>query len=139
MVFVASVTVVSAALAQDHFQSGVDLVAVDVCVKHHDGSPETELKPDDFMVLEDDVPQKISLFSAEGHVPLAVSILVDSSRSMLGPPLERARAAAGALIDVLRPDDLVEVMSFNDRVTVRVPARGVVVRSRSGYYAPEAP
>jgi VWFA-related protein len=121
MVFVASVTVVSAALAQAHFQSGVDLVALDVCVKHHDGSPETELKPDDFLVLEDDVPQKISLFSAEGHVPLAVSILVDSSESMSGPPLERARAAAGALIDLLRPDDLVEVMSFNDRASLRYP------------------
>ena len=82
-----------------------------MCVKHHDGSPETELRPDDFLVLEDDVPQKISLFSADGHVPLAVSLLVDSSQSMLGARLERARAAAAGLIDVLRPDDLVEVMS----------------------------
>lgn len=119
MVFAASVTVVAAALAQAHFQSGIDLVTLEVSVKHHDGSPETELRPDDFLVLEDDVAQKISLFSAEGHVPLAVSILLDSSQSMSGPPLQLARAAAAALIDLLRPDDLVEVMSFNDRANVR--------------------
>ena len=75
-------TAASGVLAQVRFQSGVDLVAIDVCVKHHDGSPETELRADDFLVLEDDVPQRISLFSAESHVPLAVSILVDSSHSM---------------------------------------------------------
>jgi Ca-activated chloride channel family protein len=40
---------------------------------------------------------------------------------MQGRQLERARAAAGALIDMLRPDDLVEVMSFNDYATVRYP------------------
>jgi Ca-activated chloride channel family protein len=120
-VLVAGLTGTSGGLAQAQFQSRVDLVALDVCVKQHNGSPETALKPGDFLVLEDGVPQKISLFSAEGHVPLAVSILVDSSESMSGPPLERARAAAGALIDLLRPDDLVEVMSFSDRASLRYP------------------
>lgn len=130
-VFAAGLIVTSAVLAQADFQSRIDLVAVDVCVKRTDGSSETELKPEDFLLLENDVPQKISLFSAEGHVPLAVSILVDSSESMSGPPLRRAQAAAGALIDLLRPDDLVEVMSFNDRASLRYPLGPDHARAKS--------
>jgi VWFA-related protein len=115
------VAVSSAALAQGRFQSGVDLVALDVCVKNHDGSPVPALRPEDLLVLENNVPQKISLFSPEDPVPLAVSLLVDDSQSMFGPRLERAKAAAAALIDVLRPHDLVEVLSFNDHVDERYP------------------
>jgi len=130
-VFAVIVTGASAALAQAPFQSGVDLVALDVCVKNRDGHAATELKPEDFLVLENDVPQKISLFSADGHVPLAVSLVVDGSQSMLGARLERARAAAAGLIDVLRPDDLVEVMSFNDHATVRYPMGADHARAKS--------
>jgi VWFA-related protein len=129
--FVAIVSGAAAALAQARFQSGVNLVALDVCVKTRDGHSATELKPEDFLVLENDVPQKISLFSADGHVPLAVSLLVDSSQSMLGARLERARAGAAGLIDVLRPDDLVEVMSFNDQVNLRYPLGADHARAKS--------
>jgi Ca-activated chloride channel family protein len=51
-------------------------------------------------------------------MPLAITLLVDNSRSMSGEPLRRARAAAADFIEQLRPDDLIEVVSFNDRVNI---------------------
>src|SRR5262249_36763211 len=109
------------ARAQAPFHSRVDLVALDVRVRGSDGLPVADLTPGDFLVLENNVPQRISLFSSDGRLPLTVSLLIDSSQSMLGPRLERARAAASALIDLMAPGDLVEIMSFNDHVSLRYP------------------
>ena len=104
---------------QTPFKSEVALVALDVCVKNRDGKPTQGLQPQDFLILENEVPQRIALFATGGHVPLAVVLLVDSSRSMLGAALERAKMAGSRFIDILRPDDLVEVMSFNERANLR--------------------
>jgi len=101
------------------FKSGVDLVALDVCVKNRDGHPTKGLKPEDFLILENDIPQRIRLFSVAGRVPLAVVLLIDNSRSMFGEALDRAKVAGAKFIDILRPDDLVEVMSFNERANLR--------------------
>jgi VWFA-related protein len=103
------------------FKSGIDLVPLDVCVTNRDGRPTTGLKPEDFLILENNVPQRIVLFSAEGRIRLAVALLVDNSQSMAGPRLERARVAAAEFIGILRPDDLVEVLSFNDRANLHYP------------------
>lgn len=104
---------------QAQFKGGIDLVALDVCVKNHDGQPTQGLTPEDFLILENDMPQRIALFSTAGRVPLAVVLLVDNSRSMFGEPIERAKVAGARFIDILRPDDLVEVMSFNERANLR--------------------
>lgn len=103
------------------FKSGVDLVALDVCVRNRNGRPTARLKPEDFLILENNVPQQIALFSAEGRTRLAVALLVDNSHSMAGSRLERARVAAAEFIGILRSDDLVEVISFNERANLRYP------------------
>ena len=105
------------------FKSGIDLVSLDVCVKSRDGRPTTGLKPEDFLILENNIPQQIALFSAEGRVRLAVALLVDNSSSMAGPRLERARVAAAEFLNlgILRSDDLVEVISFNERANLGYP------------------
>lgn len=103
------------------FKSGVDLVPLDVCVRSRDGRPTSGLTPGDFLILENNIPQQIVLFSAEGRVPLAVALLVDNSSSMAGPRLERARVAAAEFLGILRSDDLVEVISFNERADLRYP------------------
>jgi Ca-activated chloride channel family protein len=107
------------AASRPSFSSGVDLVPLDVCVRNRNGQPTAGLAADEFLVLENGVPQQISFFSAEGPVRLAVSLLVDGSQSMAGVRLDRAKAAAAGFIARLRPDDLVEVMSFNERANVR--------------------
>lgn len=101
------------------YRSGVDLVPLDVCVKYRNGLPAPGLAPEDFVILENDVPQDIAFFLAEGRVPLAVTVLVDGSHSMKGARFDRARAAAAEFIGILRPGDLVEVMSFNQRANLR--------------------
>lgn len=114
--------VVAASVAgQTGFQSGVDLVTLDVCVKDQRGHPIAGLKAEDLSVFDNAVRQNVVWFSAEGLVPLALTLLVDNSQSMRGGPLERAGAAAAELIASLRPDDLVEVMSFSDHATLRYP------------------
>ena len=102
-------------------RSSVDLVALDVCVKTRDGHPSKGLKAEEFLILENDVAQKLALFSIAGHMPVAVNLLVDNSHSMTGVRLDRAKVAAAEFIGTLRQDDLVEVMSFNDRVNLRYP------------------
>lgn len=101
------------------FSSRVELVPLDVCVKNRDGHPTQGLGPGDFLVLENDVLQRIAFFFPERGTRLAVTLLVDASQSMNGERLERAKAAAAGFIDILRADDLVEVMSFNERADLR--------------------
>ena len=110
--------------AQERFRSGIDLVTVDVCAKDRQGRPVGSLRPEDVVVLDNGVPQQIALFSADGRVPVAVTLLVDTSQSMRGGQIEHAKAAAAELVDALRPEDLVEVISFNDQPSVRYPLGG---------------
>jgi VWFA-related protein len=109
--------------AQARFTTGVDLVAMDVCATDHSGRP-ARIGPDALAVFDNGIRQQIALFSPGDRVPLAVTLLVDSSRSMHGGLLDQAAAAATALIDQLPSDSLVEVMSFNDNTNVLYPMGG---------------
>lgn len=66
------------------FRSRTDLVALDVSVESQTGESVPALSADQFVVLEDSVPQKLTIFSPEGRLPLAVALLVDHSQSMAG-------------------------------------------------------
>ena len=116
----ALVTASAVATAQAPFQSGVDLVALDVCATDREGR-HAAITADDFAVFDNGAQQRIVVFSEGDQVPLAVTLLVDSSQSMHGGLLDRARAAAVALIDQLPADSLVEVLSFSDHPAIRYP------------------
>jgi VWFA-related protein len=107
-------------LPQPKFRSGVDLVALDICVKDRNGRFIPGLTADEFLVLENNRLRKIEFFSADGGVPLAVVMLVDRSASMADRKLERAKAAARTFIQRLRPEDLLEVIAFGDRADRRL-------------------
>jgi VWFA-related protein len=109
------------AQAPGRFRSGIDLVALEVCVRDRDGQFLEGLGPDDFLVLEDGAPQQVSLFVPEGGVPLAVMLAVDRSGSMAGARLDRAKAAAAALLRMLGPQDLAGVIAFDGRADRPVP------------------
>ncbi len=53
--------------------------------------------------------------------PLALVLVLDRSGSMSGAPLEAAKAAAGAAIEMLLPDDRVGVVAYDDAVRVVAP------------------
>jgi Ca-activated chloride channel family protein len=48
------------------------------------------------------------------HVPMDVSLVIDTSGSMAGPKIENARRAASMLIDNLSDGDIVSIVSFSD-------------------------
>ena len=110
----------TAVLTQSQFTTSVDLVAMDVCATDRSGRP-AHIDPDALMVFDNGTRQQIALFSPGDRLPLAVTLLIDGSRSMNHGLLDQARAAATALIDQLPDDSLVEVMSFNDRAAVLYP------------------
>jgi len=106
------------------FRSRTDLVALDVSVEGHSGQPVPLLDANQFVVLEDNVPQDITLFSPEGRLPVAVALLVDHSQSMAGEPLARAKAATSAFLRTLESDDRVEILAFAEDVTRLYPLGG---------------
>jgi len=108
---------------QAPFTTSVDLVAMDLCATDRSGRP-AHISPDDLMVFDNGIRQQVALFSPGDQVPLAVTLLVDSSRSMYRDLLGQATAAATALIDQLPDDSLVEVISFNDYTAVLYPMGG---------------
>jgi len=110
----------TAVLTQSQFTTSVDLVAMDVCATDRSGRP-AHIDPDALMVFDNGTRQQIALFSPGDRLPLAVTLLIDGSRSMNHGLLDQATAAATALIDQLPDDSLVEVMSFNDRAAVLYP------------------
>lgn len=97
------------------FRTGVDLVALDVCIKDRQGHFAPTLQPGDLVVLEDNVPQPISFVWAADRVPVAVTLLLDRSSSMEGDPIRYARDAAMRFVDGLGPDDQLSIIAFGKR------------------------
>ena len=94
------------------FSTGVQLVEVYASVTDARGAPLDGLQQSDFEVLEDGVPQTVSVFAA-GEFPLTLALGVDRSFSMTGEPLRRAKQAAQTFMAQLRPVDRVAVVSID--------------------------
>ena len=105
------------------FTSDVELVSLDVCVRDSKGRFLNELTPDDFVVLEDGRPQRLSFVLPSGAVPLTAILLIDRSSSMYGAKMDRAVEAARLFAGLLGPNDRLEVITFNQRAA-RVHAFG---------------
>jgi VWFA-related protein len=82
----------------------------------------TTLKREDVRVLEDNVPQELSIFERETDLPLTLSILIDTSRSQ-EQILSDEKIAAHAFIDaVVRPDrDQASIISFTGEAVLQQP------------------
>jgi VWFA-related protein len=76
----------------------------------------TGLTREDFAVFEDGVRQDLSIFAHE-NLPISMVLMVDTSASM-DEKLATARTAGKRFVRTLRPQDLAQVMQFNDRATV---------------------
>lgn len=74
----------------------------------------TDLKQDDFQVLEDDAPQTIREFTLEDR-PITLAIVLDSSGSMRDS-LGDVHDAAAAFVSTLRPVDRAMIIDFDDKV-----------------------
>jgi Ca-activated chloride channel family protein len=111
-VFVAS-TLVPFVAAQTTFRSGVETVHVTVTVTDANGRLITGLTKEDFQVYEDGEARPVTQFSDQ-RVPVSLGVLLDVSDSMLGQPIDDARAALDRFVgDLLEPGDEAFVASFN--------------------------
>jgi len=95
----------------------VNVVTLFATVHDQAGRVVKNLPPDDFVLLEDGVPQKIDYFSQETDLPLTIELLVDSSRSQTGVLEQERRASYTFLVQVLRQDkDRAFVVHFDTQV-----------------------
>jgi Ca-activated chloride channel homolog len=95
----------------------VNLVNVFVTVTDEHGSPVGGLTKDNFMLDEDGVTQKISVFDRESALPLSIALAIDTSLSTRSNlPLEQASAKRFARA-ILRPVDGLCVYAFSEYVS----------------------
>lgn len=82
----------------------------------------TNLKKEDLRVLENGVPQEVSIFERETDLPLSLALLIDTSKSE-ERTLPDEKAAASAFLDAtLRPDkDQAAIISFTGEPTIEQP------------------
>lgn len=116
MVAAGLVVVAAAAIrAQDRvFRASADLVTVDVSVRKA-GRPVTDLKAEDFELIDNRVPQTIASLSFQ-KLPIDVTMALDVSESVSGPVLAELRRAIQQTRADLAPQDRLKLMTFNMRV-----------------------
>jgi|GEM_PF-2178356 len=113
---------------QEHVE--VQLVQVDVTAKDSKGAFVKDLTSDDFVVKENGEVQKVTHFynssTDETRYPLTMSFLIDTSFSMHDTVagmtrIEIAVKAAEMVMDQLKPQDLVQVVEFDNEPREVVP------------------
>jgi Ca-activated chloride channel family protein len=98
------------------FRSGVDVVSLNVSVTDATRNFVTDLNREDFVVFEDGVKQDVTFFT-KSQLPIAMSLLVDTSASM-EDKLPIAQEAAIGFARRMRPEDMAQVIDFDSRVTI---------------------
>ena len=98
------------------FRAGVDIVSLSVTVTDPNGHYVTGLDSPDFSVFEDGVKQEITYFD-RSNLPIALSLLLDTSASMEGR-MGIAQEAAAGFARRLRNLDLAQVIDFDTRAIV---------------------
>jgi VWFA-related protein len=105
---------ISAAPSQDQaIRVGVPLVNLYATVVDKKKSIVTDLNQNDFRIFEDNVEQKISFFSREKTLPLAIGLLIDTSGSEQNMIGAEQQAASQFLHQILRPDDKAFILAFD--------------------------
>ena len=108
---------VAAQEAPQVFRSGVAVVSLNVAVSDSQQRFITDLEQGDFTVFEDGAKQELIYFS-KTHLPMALSLLIDTSASMEERLLVAQEAAVG-FAQRVRPEDLAQVVDFDSRVRSR--------------------
>lgn len=108
------------------FRAGVDLVTFGVTVVDRKGELVTDLTQDDFIVTEDDAPQKVQYFArgdGETAPETHLGLLLDTSGSM-ERDLHMARSAAIKFLNMLPNAEDITLVDFDTEVRVtRYPQR----------------
>ncbi len=97
------------------FGAGIEIINLSLSVTDARNNFVTDLAEKDFAVYEDGIRQELSLFTHE-NLPISLVLMIDTSASM-EEKLATAQAAAIRFTKTLRPQDLAQVVQFNDRST----------------------
>ena len=98
------------------FRSAVDAVLLNVTVVNAAQRYVTDLEASEFSVFEDGVKQQLTFFS-RAQLPIALSLLIDTSVSMVDQ-LPVAQEAAIGFVRHLRSEDVAQVVDFDSRVRI---------------------
>ncbi len=112
-------TIAAADLFAQRFRVTTEAVRVDALVM--DGNkPIAGLQASDFEVRDSGVLQRIEAVSFE-EIPLSVMLALDTSHSLTGQPIEDLKNAARTVAELLRDEDRVALLTFSERVSLRLP------------------
>ena len=100
------------------FRAGVELVSLNVTVVDSQGRYVTDLGETDFSVFEDGARQELTFFN-HSNLPIALSLLIDSSASM-EQRMEHAQEAAIGFAKRIREQDLAQIVDFDSRVEIKL-------------------
>jgi Ca-activated chloride channel family protein len=98
------------------FGGGIEIINLNISVTDAQNRYVTDLSEKDFSVYEDGVRQELTLFTHE-DLPISMVVMMDTSASM-DEKLNQAQSAAIRFVKTCRPQDLAEIVEFNDRATV---------------------
>ena len=102
---------------QPTFSSRLEAVRVDAFVSEG-GQPVRGLRPDDFVVLDNGIPQTVNLASFE-TLPVNVILALDHSKSVTGNRLAQLQDAARTVLRALAPRDQAALITFSHRVALQ--------------------
>ena len=115
---VAGVTLLGRQENPQVFRAGVEVVSLNVTVTDSTGRYVTDLRQEDFSVFEDGAKQDLTFFN-RSNLPIALSLLIDSSASM-EQRMEHAQEAAIGFARRIRSQDLAQVVDFDSRVEIKL-------------------
>lgn len=94
----------------------VRLVNVFTTVTDANGAPVSDLRKEDFKVLEDGVPQTISIFDRESELPLSIVLAIDTSESTRKDMQLEIVSAKKFIHSVLRSQDRISIFQISEDV-----------------------
>ncbi len=95
-------------------KTDTDLVTVPIIATERSGLYITDLRQEEFKILEDGVPQEIAFFGKVA-APFHVVLMLDTSSSTKDH-LTKIQNAAYAFVQQLQPVDRVKIISFDDKI-----------------------
>ncbi len=101
------------------FGTGIEIINLSLSVTDARNNFVTDLGQKDFAVYEDGIRQELSLFTHE-NLPISLVLMIDTSASM-EEKLATAQTAAIRFVRTLRPQDLAQVVQFNELATTLQP------------------
>ncbi|HEV8131221.1 MAG TPA: VWA domain-containing protein [Acidobacteriota bacterium] len=113
------------------FRARVEKVLIDVMVE---GEPSPKLTKDDFLLRVDDRPREISYLGRD-ELPLAVALLIDSSRSV-APFFQELKEAAASLVMGLKSEDRIALYTTTiptTRISELTVDRGRTLQALSSF------